>query len=424
MDFCENMESNVEFHIKDEAKRLLKEIELVKKNVENSKFYAGMRLDLKENDIIQKDFLRLLGSHKQFQVVIYGLGSTEYSFRSQFQLAVALLLKQDFSNWIDNIEIYDPCMSPADIIVFEKLGLEVLTVDENCKRTAQIPTIFYMPNPLCDLVGNLLGANWSSSCLNQISLLTNSFHNTLAITSQSSPTLEAELCFKRILEFTTEIDIKTGDNQMYADLFSGFAWHFFDVDPTTDIDKPGWYWLDIQRHLEEEFLEDMQVDMTSEELAEYSGNYRGTRRLRYKASPPPPGWIKLNIYGIGTKDHQPGRYSGIFKDEKGVCFDSYRGDINVEDNVIAGLEALRLGLTRCMEAKPIAQKLIVESDNAILVHYVNGLAEPNETTMCRLKEISDLLDANKVCVVHHYIYEEANEAARDLAQRVEYPNSE
>ncbi|KAM3359853.1 hypothetical protein P3S68_019564 [Capsicum galapagoense] len=155
----DNMESLVDFHVKDEAKRLLKEIELMMKNVENSEFYAGMRLDIKQNKTIQKHLFRILGSHSHVQVVVYALGSIEYSFSSQFQLAVVLLLKRDFSNWIGNIEIYDPVLSPADIIVFKELDLEVLTVDENCKRKAGTPTMFYMPNPYPDLFGNLLGAN-------------------------------------------------------------------------------------------------------------------------------------------------------------------------------------------------------------------------------------------------------------------------
>ncbi|KAM3359868.1 hypothetical protein BC332_30281 [Capsicum chinense] len=423
MDFGENMESNIEFHIKDEAKRLLKEIELVKKNVENSKFYTGMRLDLKENDTIQKKIFGLLGSSKKFQVVIYGLGSTEYSFRSQFQLAVALLLKQDFPNWIDNIEIYDPCMSPADIIVFKKLGLEVLTVDENCKRTAQRPTIFYMPNPYFYLVGNLLGANWSSSCLNQICLLTNSFRTMLSEMPQASQNLETRLRLLEVLDFTTEIDIKTSDSQMYANLFSTeIAWHFFDVDPKIDIDKPEWYWLYMQRYLEDVFLEDMGKDhLTGTQFANIFGVERGPRRLRCNKVPHPPGWIKLNICGIGTKGDQIGRCSGIFKDEKGKCFDMYKGDIDVEDNVIAGLEALKLGLARCVEGRTNAEKLIVESDNVILVQYVNGLPEPNETTMHKLTEVFDLLKCI-TCAVYH-IYEEANEAARDLVLSAECPNS-
>ncbi|XP_059309973.1 uncharacterized protein LOC132061125 [Lycium ferocissimum] len=164
----------------------------------------------------------------------------------------------------------------------------------------------------------------------------------------------------------------------------------------------------------------MQSDMSSEGFAKYFGEYRGPRRLRCNAVPPPPGWIKLNVYGIGKEGDQSGRYSGIFQDDTGMCLGRYSGTIDVEDNVIAGLEALRNGLVRCVEGKLNAQKLIVESDNVILVQYVNGHPEPNEITMYRLKEIFDLLE-RITCAIYH-VYEEANEAARDLALRDEPHN--
>lgn len=88
--------------------------------------------------------------------------------------------------------------------------------------------------------------------------------------------------------------------------------------------------------------------------------------------------------------------------------------------MIAGLEALRHGLVRCVEGKPNAHKLIVESDNVILVQYVNGHPEPNEITTHRLKEIFDLLE-RLTCAIYH-VYEEANEAARDLALKDERYN--
>ncbi|MCD7446636.1 hypothetical protein HAX54_012122 [Datura stramonium] len=207
------MESNVDFHIQDEAERLLKEIELVMKNVENSELYAGMCLDLKWNKTIQKHLFHLLDSHSLVPV-------------------------------IGNIEIYDPSMSSADIIVFKKLGLVVLTIDENCKRRTQRPTMFYMYNPYCYLIGNLLGANWSSSCLNQIFLLTNSFTYTLTnMPLCSSQTLETFPRLGRILDFTTEIDIRTGDNQMYANLFSdlpGISLMWIPTLTLTNRDVIGW----------------------------------------------------------------------------------------------------------------------------------------------------------------------------------------
>ncbi|XP_070030791.1 uncharacterized protein [Nicotiana sylvestris] len=157
----------------------------------------------------------------------------------------------------------------------------------------------------------------------------------------------------------------------------------------------------IEVNLEEDSLEDMPNDMTSEGMT---------------------SWIKLNIYGIGTKGDQPGRYSGVFEDETGTFLGRYKGAIDVEDDLIAGLEALRHGLVRCMKGKPNAQKLLVESDNVILVQYVNRRPEPNKITMDRLKEIFDLLE-RLLCIVA-LIYEEANETARDWALRDECPTSE
>ncbi|XP_059309975.1 putative F-box protein At1g47790 [Lycium ferocissimum] len=120
--------------------------------------------------------------------------------------------------------------------------------------------------------------------------------------------------------------------------------------------------------------------------------------------PPPESRLGYYIFGMGydaTSDdykilavtsQDSGRYSGIFQDDTGMCLGRYSGTIDVEDNVIAGLEALKNGLVRCMEGKPNAQKLIVESDNVIVVRYVNGHPEPNEITINKLKEIFDLLE--------------------------------
>ncbi|KAK4356182.1 hypothetical protein RND71_025153 [Anisodus tanguticus] len=124
--------------------------------------------------------------------------------------------------------------------------------------------------------------------------------------------------------------------------------------------------------LEEDFLEALQINKSSLEFSDYFGGFRGPRRLRYNEVPPPPGWIKPAIYGIGTKGNQPGRYCGMFQDETEIVLYMYTGTIDVEDHVIVGLEALRNGLIRCVEGYPKTQKLIVESDNVILVQYVKS----------------------------------------------------
>ncbi|KAH0761327.1 hypothetical protein KY290_017400 [Solanum tuberosum] len=87
------------------------------------------------------------------------------------------------------------------------------------------------------------------------------------------------------------------------------------------------------------------------------------------------------------------------------------GDINVQDDVTAELEALTHELNRCKKGEPHVEQLIVESDNVMLVQYVNGRPEPNEITMQRLKKISNLLKCI-TCAVYH-VTEEANKAIID-----------
>ncbi|KAM3359856.1 hypothetical protein P3S68_019567 [Capsicum galapagoense] len=350
------MESHVDFHMKDETERLIEEIELMMNSVKNSKFYAEILLDLKQHKRIRNHLIRLLGSHPHVQVVIYGLGSIESNYVSQFQLAVLLQLKREFSNWISDIEIYYLVMSPVDIIVFKELGLEVLTIGENCKRTAQRPIMFYMPNPYNYLIGNLLGANWSASCLNQIFLLTNSLCDTLGkLALVEGENLETMIRLQRILQFTTEIAIKTSDYKIF----------------------------------------------------------------RCSCIPIHSSQVKLSIYGIGTNGDQPGRFGGVFQDHEGKWLARYKGNIDTEDDVTAGLVALRLGMAAWKERKWKAEKLIGDSDNFMLVQNANGLPEPNENTKYILREILDLLKF-RICAVYH-VYKETNEAARNWALKDKCP---
>ncbi|KAH0714559.1 hypothetical protein KY284_007464 [Solanum tuberosum] len=410
----DNMELNPDSHIQDEAERLFKEMKLMKQNVKNSEFYAGMLLDLEK--INPHLVLLEVGLYSKAKVVIYGLGSIEFSYNSQFQLAVVLLLK-DHVEWIGKIEIFDPVMTTADIKVFKKFGLEVLTNDENCKRKVQGPTMFYMPSPCFNLLGNLLGANWSSSSLDQIFLLTNSLRATRMNLPLWDPfTLETKLRLAIIHEFTAEISINTNDHQMYASFFHDFAWHFFKVNE----ELREYDWLYTQRYLEIVFSEDFKRNKTSKEFAQNLGSIRGPRQFRNCSVPHQVGWFKLNIYGIGSKEgDQSGRFSGVLKDKEGELLDGYcyRVEFDDEDDVIVGLEALKYGLTRIKKEKLKVEKLMVESDNAMLVQYVNGRPEPNETTMAKLNEIFKLLEGITWIVYH--VYEETNKVAIEGVPRDE-----
>ena len=110
----------------DEARRILAEVHITMKEVMESKFYSKMRDQLQNDPDIQNNIKRVLGSHSHVVMVIYALGGIEHSYHSQYQLAIALLLKHDFSNWIGEVEVYDPMFSPSDCMALEELGCKVL----------------------------------------------------------------------------------------------------------------------------------------------------------------------------------------------------------------------------------------------------------------------------------------------------------
>lgn len=76
-------------------------------------------------------FEKVLGSDTQVPVVIYCLGIW---FES----------KDSTGSWIGNLKIYDPVMSELDKSACYELDLTVLEYNEDCKRKAQRPTMFFI----------------------------------------------------------------------------------------------------------------------------------------------------------------------------------------------------------------------------------------------------------------------------------------
>ncbi|XVF46718.1 hypothetical protein PTKIN_Ptkin03bG0050600 [Pterospermum kingtungense] len=58
-------------------------------------------------------------------------------------------------------------------MVLKELGCTVLSVNEDCKRRVERPTLFFMPYVPSHLESNLLEANWSPSNINHVILFTN-----------------------------------------------------------------------------------------------------------------------------------------------------------------------------------------------------------------------------------------------------------
>ena len=205
----------------DEASRLLAEMHNTMKEVAESEFYSKMTDQLRNDPDIQSNLKRVLGSHSHILMVIYALGSIEYSYRSQYQLAIALLLKNDFSSWIGEIEVFDPMFSPCDCLVMEELGCKVLSVNEQCRREVKKPTLFYMPEAETCHISNVLDANWCPSQINTMILLC---------------VCPGQHHFDFIKKYMSEFKICGLENKKAGWVFTNYFWTFFNVEPELDME--------------------------------------------------------------------------------------------------------------------------------------------------------------------------------------------
>jgi hypothetical protein len=219
------------------------------KSMEKSKFYREFLRQMNGSQIMgeMRRVQQTDVNHVPFQMVLYGLGSIENSEASRLQLALAILMKKD-SEWISEIEIYDPVLSPLDREVINRLGCTCLSHNENARRTAEAPTLFYMPHCPMDLYNNVLHANWTADNLNRIVVLGNPLsaykrdfkdisissghlrrvpkdhlrYIVAIVNDASTCEFEVPVRYQEEEEATSEITTST-----VRHVFNDFAWHFF-----------------------------------------------------------------------------------------------------------------------------------------------------------------------------------------------------
>ncbi|GMI80329.1 SENSITIVITY TO RED LIGHT REDUCED 1 [Hibiscus trionum] len=174
--------------------------------------------------------------HK-IQMVIYGIGSIESHETPRLQLSLALLMKRKFS-WIGDIEVFDPVLSATESQVLEALGCSVLSVNEQGRREAKKPTLFFMPHCEAELYNNLLQANWGVEALNRVALFGNSFetyeqHVSFKYYDQEVSFMDSSVAesVSHILasqRFIDELRIETISDDYFA-AFHDSSWHFFSL---------------------------------------------------------------------------------------------------------------------------------------------------------------------------------------------------
>ncbi|GFY83218.1 hypothetical protein Acr_02g0014580 [Actinidia rufa] len=366
--------SDYDVNVEDEARRLKKEMEITIQVLQKSKFYSDFVGQLRDNWILQSNTRRVLGDSSSMQMVIYGLGSLEYNY-----------------------------MSPADCKVMGTLGCSILTINEHCKRyRLRNRRCSILPYLRRDFVGNLLEANWCPVRLNQMIVLSNSFEH-IRESCRETPTMtesddmyvydcerERVEYIEAIKNHTTELKIDIPVYWYYG-IFRGFAWHFFDLDMDVDTENllPGDPPKDIR----------LQLRRLNDKLNRHPRDYRHLK--------------KLNFSGKGT-GHGPAGFGGIFRDEHKNCLVMYSGHLGEVDSVVANAEALRQGL-RCLQFMSPVRKLIVEGDELNVIRWVNAGPDPPLSIAEVLFEISTSLVGIETLI--HYVYEEANSSAVELAQR-------
>ncbi|ESQ42398.1 hypothetical protein EUTSA_v10014282mg [Eutrema salsugineum] len=213
--------------------RLKQKMEISMKKIESSKFYTTFLEQLKSAEVSDQ-FRLVLGTETRLQVVMYGIGSIESYESPRFQLSIAILMKKEF-DWIGNIEVFDPVLSATESSVLQSLGCTVLSMNEQARREALKPTLFFMPHCEANLYNNLLQANWRVDRLSRIALFGNSFQM-----YEEQVTLDPEVirATKRIIaarSITSEFAIETVSDDYFA-AFHDSSWHFFS--PGIDSELP------------------------------------------------------------------------------------------------------------------------------------------------------------------------------------------
>ncbi|CAN8301279.1 unnamed protein product [Cochlearia groenlandica] len=200
-------------------------MEISMNKIESSRFYTAFIEQLKSPEVSEQIKL-VLGDETQLQMVMYGIGSIEFYESPRFQLSVAILMKREF-DWVgDDIQVFDPVLSATEASFIESLGCDVLSVNEQARREALKPTLFFMPHCEANLYYNLLQANWRMDRLSRIVLFGNSFQM-----YEEQVTLDPEVirATKRIIaarRIAREFAVETVSDDYFA-AFHDSSWHFF-----------------------------------------------------------------------------------------------------------------------------------------------------------------------------------------------------
>ncbi|XP_042480996.1 protein SENSITIVITY TO RED LIGHT REDUCED 1-like [Macadamia integrifolia] len=214
--------------------KLMQKIHMCMENLNKTEFYRTFLDQIQAPQIIGH-FSRVLGSEYKMQMVIYGIGSIESYEPPRLQLSLAILIKRKF-DWIGDIEIFDPVISTTEAKVLEALGCHVLSVNEQGRRRALKPTIFFMPHCEAILYDNLLQENWKAEFLTKMVVFGNSFERYEQHVVDFKHSVVGD-SVKHVLGsrmFINEVKIETISDDFFR-AFHDSSWHFFNLDQKMEL---------------------------------------------------------------------------------------------------------------------------------------------------------------------------------------------
>ncbi|KAH7679458.1 SRR1-like domain-containing protein [Dioscorea alata] len=220
-------------------------MEIAIMELRESEQYCKFRDHLHNNHLLKSEISRRLGSEKQVQMIIYALGSLEYNYDAHYQLALALLLREEVDILrIGEIQVFDPVITSVDAAFIQSLGCTVLSVNEYARRKVEKPTLFFLPFAWHELVANLLETNWSPSKLDNLIILGSSMHGWAKSYDQPDYRILKKTEINRVKEedqyrymntikdFTVDFTV---DKEYIQLPLNQFYWVFFNLQPEFDI---------------------------------------------------------------------------------------------------------------------------------------------------------------------------------------------
>ncbi|KAK3843364.1 MAG: SRR1-domain-containing protein [Linnemannia gamsii] len=168
-------------------------------------------------------------------MICYGIGSIELSRNAQFQLAMAVCLKE-ILQLSGTVSIFDPVMTNYDCQLMKHLGIKVLIGDGQSRKPVEVKTLYYMPHCPKGLYSLILETNWSRKCLGNLAILGNRFtmydeSPSFRQVAKQAPFILPGLSVARISLLPS---VKFEDNTVFNDL--GFHCFLTDQDlPEVDL---------------------------------------------------------------------------------------------------------------------------------------------------------------------------------------------